>query len=112
MPWNIRLFRRPQTAQTRPADLSPTTPPGESSPVTREQLLAIFLRLSAILQLTAHIAERLDKFEYHAALIARLAILRARVEAGENSNPLAEALTQFGQEFKEFVTAELLLRPQ
>ena len=114
MTWTLRLLRR---SKARPPGLfdashSPTAPAVSAAPLTREQLLAIFLRLSAILQLTAHIAERLDKFEYHAALIARLAILRARVEAGENSDSLAEALTEFGQEFKQFVTAELLLRPR
>ena len=113
MAWTHRLLRRSTARPPELGDASHSTAPvPPPAPVTREQLLAIFLRLSAILQLTAHIAERLDKFEYHAALIARLAILRARVEAGENSKPLADALTEFGQEFKEFVTAELLLRPR
>jgi len=112
MAWNIRLLRRPKTPPPPPAELAPPTRPAEISPATRKQLLAIFVCLSAILQLTAHIAERLDKSEHHAALVARLALFKARVQAGENGQPLAEALTQFGQEFKEFITAELLMRPR
>lgn len=117
MAWNIRLLRRQQAhplpsaeppAPASPAEISPA----ELSPVTQEQLLAIFTRLAAILRLTAHIAVRLDKFDHHAALAARLAILKARVHAGENSQPLAAALTEFGQEFKEFITGELLRRPR
>jgi len=112
MAWNIRLLRRPQARPLPSTELSTPTPPTEISPATLEQLLAIFLRLAAIPQLTAHIAVRLEKFDHHAALAAQLAVLKARVQAGENSQPLAAALTEFGQEFKEFVTAELLLRPR
>jgi hypothetical protein len=68
MAWNIRLLRRPQARPLPSTELSTPTPPTEISPATLEQLLAIFLRLAAILQLTAHIAVRLEKFDHHAAL--------------------------------------------
>jgi hypothetical protein len=41
-----------------------------------------------------------------------LAILKPVCTPAENSQPLAAALTEFGQEFKEFITGELLRRPR
>jgi hypothetical protein len=74
---------------------------------TREQLLDTFLRLAAVLQLTAQLAQSRGKAEQHAALGARLAIFRARVEAGQAGPLLAASLAQFGVEYKKFVEVEL-----
>src|SRR6185295_10701419 len=68
------------------------------SPSTREQLLDTFLRLAAVLQLTTQVAQTRGKAAPHAALEARLAIFRARVEAGEAGTLLAESLARFGDE--------------
>jgi hypothetical protein len=113
MAWNLRPLRRSQTPPPAAPPASPdaaSARPTEISAPARDQLLTIFLRLSAVLHLTAHIAEQQGKHEHHAALAARLAIFRARVQAGENSGALAEALTAFGHEFQTFVTGELLYR--
>ena len=77
------------------------------SPSTREQLLDTFLRLAAVLQLTTRVARARGKAYQHAALEARLAIFRARVEAGEAGSLLAESLVRFGDEYKKFVEVEL-----
>jgi hypothetical protein len=74
---------------------------------TREQLLDTFLRLAAVLQLTVQVAQSRGKADQHAALGARLAIFRARVEAGEAGPLLADSLARFGVEYKRFVEVEL-----
>jgi hypothetical protein len=109
MSWNIRPLRRTQTAPTCSADISSTSP-AEISPSARRQLLAILRRLAAVLQLTAEAAERAGKLEHHALLDARLAIFRARVEAGETGALLARALAEFGEEFNAFITLDLGFR--
>jgi len=45
--------------------------------------------------------------EQHAAFGARLAIVRARVEAGDTGPRLALALADFGRELERFITADL-----
>jgi DNA-binding GntR family transcriptional regulator len=79
-------------------------------PGTREQLLETFLRLAAVLQLTAQAAQARGMEEQHAALEACLAIFRARVEAGEAGSLLAESLARFGDEYKRFIEVELAWR--
>ena len=104
MPWNLRLPRLP--APSIGANGSSTCR-GEMSPVGRAQLLAVFRRLAAVLQLTAQIAQIAGKREQHAELEARLAIFRARVEAGAAGARLALALADFGREFEAFITEDL-----
>lgn len=109
MSWNIHLLRRTQPPPTWSAQTSSPSP-ADISPTARRQLLAILRRLAAVLQLTVDLAQRAGKSEHHASLDARLAILRARVEAGETSALLAMALDDFGQEFKAFITLDLGVR--
>jgi len=104
MAWNLRLLRH--SPASSPADASPTRR-DEISPAARAQLLGVFRRLAAVLQLTAHIAEAAGKGEPHAAFEARLAIFRARVEAGDTGPRLAMALADFGREFEAFITDDL-----
>lgn len=76
-------------------------------PCTRDQLLGTFTRLAAVLQLTTQLAQVQGKSEQHAALGARLALIRARVQAGEAGSLLALALSEFGDEYKSFIEVEL-----
>jgi hypothetical protein len=69
--------------------------------------LVVFRRLAAVLDLTADIAASAGQAEHHAALGARLAILRARVAAGETNVRLVTTLAEFGQEFKSFISHDL-----
>ena len=109
MSWNLlpRRGTRPDASAS-----SHSAPAGDAaiSPSARGQLLAVFRRLAAVLQLTAATATTLGKAESHAELVARLAIFRARVEAGEASPRLAASLAEFGKEFKAFVLVELGFR--
>lgn len=110
MSWNIRVRSRwIPPASDGSAGASPTAPT-EVALSARGQLLAIFRRLAAVLELTAAIAESAGKVERHATLCARLAIFRARVDAGETSPRLATALADFGEEFRAFITVELGFR--
>jgi len=103
MAWNLRLLRH---AAASSEDASPTRAE-QLSPAARAQLLAVFRRLAAVLQLTAQIAHAAGRGEQHAAFGARLAIFRARVEAGDTGARLALALAEFGQELEAFITADL-----
>jgi hypothetical protein len=107
MAWNLRPLRRhlPTGAASAP-ECAPSAAT-ELSPSARGQLLGIFRRLAAVLHLTADVARSAGKAEQHAAFGARLAIFRARVEAGEASPLLATALARFGEEFKAFVVVDL-----
>jgi len=102
--WNLRPLR------TAPAptllDASPV-PYDELSPAVRAQLLGVFRRLAAVLQLTAQLAQAAGRSELHAAFGARLAIFQARVAAGAAGPRLALALSDFGRELEVFITAEL-----
>jgi hypothetical protein len=105
----------------RPLPRTPSgSPPGaansasrrtEITPNVRGQLLVIFRRLAAILDLTEQLAEAAGKVEQHTALSARLAIFRARVQSGAASPLLGMALTDFGQEFRSFMALDLGLGP-
>ena len=103
MAWNLRLLRHSASTSS---DV-PFTGREEISPAARAQLLGVFRRLAAVLQLTAQIADSAGKCERHAAFEARLAIFRARVEAGDTGPRLALALADFGREFEAFISAEL-----
>ena len=94
MAWNPQPLRAMRAVLTRSLE-SASTPPIVLPPGARLQLLAIFRRHAAVLQLTAETARAAGRTERHAALAARLAILRARVEAGETSRSLVVALTAF-----------------
>jgi hypothetical protein len=63
-----------------------------------------------VLQLSVNLARAAGKLEQHAGLGARLAVVRARVEAGETSRSLVVALTEFALEFHAFVTFDLGFR--
>jgi len=104
MPWNLRLLRH--SAPSTSSDVSSAAREG-ISPAARAQLLGVFRRLAAILQLTAQVAESAGKCERHAAFEARLAIFRARFEAGDTGPRLAMALADFGKEFEAFIKGEL-----
>ena len=103
MAWNLRLLRHSASTSS---DV-PFTGREEISPAARAQLLGVFRRLAAVLQLTAQIADSAGKCERHAAFEARLAIFRARVEAGDTGPRLALALADFGREFETFISTEL-----
>lgn len=109
MSWNL-LPRRGTRPESSPASHSVAARNAAISPSARGQLLAVFRRLAAVLQLTAATAATVGKGEGHADLVARLAIFRARVEAGEASPRLAASLAEFGAEFKAFVVVELGFR--
>jgi len=98
---NIRPHGGTPPALPRASDGSPTRP-GELSRDACEHLLVIFRRLAVVLELTAETARTAGKLEHHAALGARLAVFRARVEAGERSGRLGAALAQFGEAFETF----------
>ena len=104
MPWNLRLLGRPLSSSSSAA---PATGHEDLSPAERAQLLGVFRRLAAVLQLTAQIAGAAGQGERHAAFGARLAIFRARVEAGDTGPRLALALADFGVELERFITADL-----
>jgi hypothetical protein len=104
MAWNLRLLRH--SAASSDVDARPTRAE-PLSPAARAQLLGVFRRLAAVLQLTAPIATAAGRCEQHAAFGARLAIFRARVEAGDTSSRLALALAEFGCELETFITADL-----
>ena len=104
MAWNLRLLRRPPSPA--PAD-APSNCREALSPAARAQLLGVFRRLAAVLQLTAQIAHDGGKGERHSSFGARLAIFRARVEAGDTGPRLAMALADFGRELEVFITADL-----
>ena len=104
MAWNLRLLRH-SPASTASDVPSPSRE--EISPAARAQLLGVFRRLAAVLQLTAQLAESAGKCERHAAFEARLAIFRARFEAGDTGPRLAMALADFGKEFEAFIKGEL-----
>ena len=104
MAWNRRLLRR--NPSSAPADTLSTCSEA-LSPAARAQLLGVFRRLAAVLQLTAQIAHDAGRGERHAAFGARLAIFRARVEAGDTGSRLALALADFGRERAVFITADL-----
>ncbi len=104
MAWNLRPLRH--SAASTSTD-GPSTFREEISPAARLQLLGVFRRLAAVLQLTAHLAGGAGKGERHAAFEARLAIFRARVEAGDTGPRLAIALAEFGREFEAFISVEL-----
>lgn len=106
MPWNLQPLRLMRAAMTRWPDAAPP-PPIVLSWSDRRQLLAIFRRHAAVLQLTVELARTACRLEEHAILGARLAVLRARVEAGESSRSLLGALTAFGIEFNSFIGWEL-----
>ncbi len=110
MAWNLRALRRHGPAQPISEGASQPASSVELTPNARGQLLAIFRRLAAVLQLTVGVAQRAGKLEQHAALGARLAVFRARVEAGDGSGSLATALSEFGAEFKAFVIVDLGFR--
>jgi hypothetical protein len=106
MAWNIRLPGR--MSATRAASFEPASPSAaEIAPSARAPLLAVFRRLAVLLELTAATAQRTGQSEQHAAFGARLAIFRARVEAGETSASLATALARFGVEFEAFTSVAL-----
>ena len=104
MAWNLRLLRH--SAPSTSSDV-PSTSRDDMSPATRAQVLGVFRRLAAVLQLTAQLAEGAGKCERHAAFEARLAIFRARFEAGDTGPRLAMALADFGKEFEAFIRGEL-----
>ncbi|HSC63109.1 MAG TPA: hypothetical protein VLD35_05695 [Caldimonas sp.] len=104
MAWNLRLLKRPPPSVA--ADAS-SARPESLSPAARAQLLGVFRRLAAVLQMTAQIAHDAGKGERHAALGARLAIFQARVEAGDTGARLALALADFGRELEAFITTDL-----
>ena len=104
MAWNLRLLRR--SPSSPPAD-APSNSREALSPAARAQLVGVFRRLAAVLQLTAQLAHESGRGERHAAFGARLAIFRARVEAGDTGARLAMALADFGRELEVFITADL-----
>ena len=104
MAWNLRLLRHSPASTA--SDVRSASREA-ISPAARAQLLGVFRRLAAVLQLTAQIADGAGKRERHAAFEARLAIFRARVEAGDTGPRLALALADFGKEFETFISAEL-----
>ena len=111
MAWNPRPLLRTIQQTTKRSAPAPSSCPTALSPSARRQLLGVFRRLAAVLHMTAQSAESAGKLERHAALGARLAIFRARVEAGATSPLLATELADFGQDFKNFITVELGFRP-
>jgi len=107
MHWNARPLTRWVPFAPTGSAAGPPAQTTEIAPGARGQLLAIFRRLAAVLELTAAIAQSAGKSERHATLCARLAIFRARVDAGDASPRLAMALADFGAEFKAFIAVEL-----
>jgi len=111
MAWNLRLIRHSaastDAAATAPRADASSTRAEPLSAAERAQLLGVFRRLAAVLQLTAPIARVAGRCEQHAAFGARLAIFRARVEAGDTGPRLALALADFGRELEAFITADL-----
>ena len=81
------------------------------APTAQSHPLAVFRRLATVLDLTAEIAASIGQAERHAALGARLAVLRARVAAGDSTTRLVTTLAEFGQEFKSFIAHDLHFGP-
>lgn len=106
MAWKLQSLRIMRAAMSRSPE-GASAPPLELSWSARRQLLAIFRRHAAVLQLTVDLALTACRLEQHAVFGARLAILRARVQSGETSRSLAAALLAFGQEFDAFITSDL-----
>ena len=106
MAWNLQSLRLMRSGGWRSPDAA-SAPPLELSWGARRQLLAIFRRYAAVLQLTVDLAVTARRLEQHAVFGARLAVLQARVQAGETSRALAAALIAFGQEFDAFITSDL-----
>ena len=106
MAWNPHPLRTMRAALARCAEGASLAPSGLSWSA-RRQLLAILRRHAAVLQLTFDLAVTARRLEQHAVFGARLAILRARVEAGDTSRSLAAALIAFAREFDSFITSEL-----
>lgn len=104
MAWNLRPLRTLPASRLRD---TASTRREALSPAARAQLLGVFRRLAAVLQMTVQIAETADRCEHHAAFGARLAIFRARVEAGETGPRLAMSLADFGRELEVFITTDL-----
>jgi hypothetical protein len=63
--------------------------------------------LARVLQQTAELALASGNAEQHAWLGARLAVFRARLEAGDTGPLVAIGLTQFGQEFNDLISVKL-----
>ena len=105
-------IRSQQGAQGNPpVPLEPCSTRQDMTSLTAQNHpLVVFRRLAAVLDLTADIAASAGQAEHHAALAARLAILRARVAAGETTVRLVTTLAEFGQEFKSFISHDLGLR--
>ena len=102
----IRLLRMSRSTSLVPVE--PASTGREVAPPTAPiHPLAVFRRLAAVLDLTAGMAASAGQAERHAALGARLAILRARVAAGETTTRLVTTLAEFGQEFKSFIAHDL-----
>jgi hypothetical protein len=91
---------------TGSADGSSPWPP-RIPPNARGKLLRLLERLAVVLQLTAEMARTAGKLEQHAALGARLAIFKARVQAGQTGQLLALALNEFAQEYATFIRVDL-----
>jgi len=111
MAWNLQSLRIVRAAGMRSPDVAPA-PAMDLSWGARRQLLAIFRRHAAILQLTIDLARTAGRLEQHADFVARLAILRARVQARETTRSLAAALIEFAREFDAFITSKLGYRSE
>ena len=107
---NIRLPTGRPPLVTGSAE-GPSIFPARIPPSARGRLLRVLDRLAVVLQLTVGMAQTAGKLEHHAALGARLAIFRARVQAGQTGQLLALALNQFAQEFATFIRVDLGCRP-
>ena len=110
MPSNSRSLRGPPNTSLIPVESS-SSPHDANTPTARAHPLVVFRRLAALLDLTADMAASAGQAEHHAALSARLAILRARVAAGETTVRLVTTLADFGEEFKSFITHDLGFGP-
>jgi hypothetical protein len=102
----IRSLRSSRNTALVPVEPA-STGQGVTPPTAHAHPLAVFRRLAAVLDLTAEIAASAGQAERHADLSARLAILRARVAAGETTTRLVTTLAEFGQEFKSFIAHDL-----
>ena len=102
----IRSLRNAQDTSRVPGEPA-STGQDVTSPTARIHPLAVFRRLAAVLDLTAEIAASVGQADHHAALSARLAILRARVAAGETTLRLVMNLAEFGHEFKSYLAHDL-----
>jgi hypothetical protein len=106
MALNIRLLMgRPPFATVSTEGSS--TFPARIPESARGRLLRLLERLAVVLQLTAQMAQSAGKLDHHAALGARLAIFRARLQAGQSGPLLALALNKFAQEYATFIRVDL-----